>query len=146
MSKDTAEEFPSREGVFMGWGHPRQAGGTQRARLQPSGYGVVGQFLVPYRGVSGFGEVREEIGANVRSFRKRAGLSQEKLDKKAGLRPVYISQVERLTKAGKRPKQEIWALRCFRWIGAAASPTACSHFRCPSVASPELCRSTSYRQ
>ena len=40
-----------------------------------------------------------ELGANVRSFRKRAGLSQERLAEKADLHPVYISQVERGTKA-----------------------------------------------
>ena len=57
--------------------------------------------------MSGIGEVRKEIGANVRSFRKRAGLSQEKLGEKADLHPVYISQVEWGAKAGKRPKRGI---------------------------------------
>jgi transcriptional regulator with XRE-family HTH domain len=55
--------------------------------------------LVAYWSVSGIGEVRKEIGANVRSFRKRAGLSQEKFGEKAKLHPVFISQVERGTKA-----------------------------------------------
>jgi transcriptional regulator with XRE-family HTH domain len=36
--------------------------------------------------------------ANVRTFRKRAGLSQKKLAEKADLHPVYISHVERGTK------------------------------------------------
>ena len=49
--------------------------------------------------MSGIGRVRKEIGANVRRFRKRAGLSQKKLAGKAGLHPVYISHVERGTKA-----------------------------------------------
>jgi transcriptional regulator with XRE-family HTH domain len=49
--------------------------------------------------VSGIGKVRKEIGANVRTFRKKAGLSQERLAEKAELHPVYISQVERGTKA-----------------------------------------------
>ena len=49
--------------------------------------------------MSGIGRVRKEIEANVRRFRKRAGLSQKKLAGKAGLHPVYISHVERGTKA-----------------------------------------------
>ena len=49
--------------------------------------------------MSGIGKVRKEIGANVRTFRKKAGLSQERLAEKAELHPVYISQVERGTKA-----------------------------------------------
>ena len=49
--------------------------------------------------MSGIGKVREGIGATVRSFRKRAGLSQEKLGEKADLHPAYISQVDRGTKA-----------------------------------------------
>jgi XRE family transcriptional regulator, regulator of sulfur utilization len=49
--------------------------------------------------VSGIGKVRKDIGANVRSFRKKAGLSQERLAEKAELHPVYISQVERGQKA-----------------------------------------------
>jgi transcriptional regulator with XRE-family HTH domain len=49
--------------------------------------------------VSGIGKVRKEIGENVRSFRKRAGLSREKLGEKADLHPVFICQVERGTKA-----------------------------------------------
>ena len=57
--------------------------------------------------MSGIGKVRKEIGANVRSFRTRAGLSQEKLGEKADLHPVYISQVERGAKAGNPPKRVI---------------------------------------
>lgn len=49
--------------------------------------------------MSGISKVRKGIGATVRSFRKRAGLSQEKLGEKADLHPVYIGQVERGTKA-----------------------------------------------
>jgi transcriptional regulator with XRE-family HTH domain len=37
---------------------------------------------------------RKLIGENIRAYRKKAGLSQEKLAEKAGLHPVYISQVE----------------------------------------------------
>jgi len=55
--------------------------------------------LVAYWRVSGIRKVRKELGANVRSFRKRAGLSQERLAEKADLHPVYISQVERGIKA-----------------------------------------------
>jgi transcriptional regulator with XRE-family HTH domain len=49
--------------------------------------------------VSGIGKVRKDLGANVRAFRKKAGLSQERLAEKAELHPVYISQVERGQKA-----------------------------------------------
>jgi transcriptional regulator with XRE-family HTH domain len=49
--------------------------------------------------VSGIGKVRKEIGANVRTFRQRAGLSQEKLGEKADLHPAFISQMERGAKA-----------------------------------------------
>ena len=49
--------------------------------------------------MTGIGKVRKEIGANVRSFRNRAGLSQNKLAEKAVLHPVYISQVAHGTKA-----------------------------------------------
>ncbi len=49
--------------------------------------------------MSGIGKVRKDIGANIRTLRKRAGLSQEKLGEKADLHPVYISQVERGVKA-----------------------------------------------
>lgn len=55
----------------------------------------------------GIGKVRKGIGANVRSFRKRAGLSQNKLGEKADLHLVYMGQVERGAKAGKRPKRRI---------------------------------------
>ena len=49
--------------------------------------------------VSAIGQVRKAVGANIRVFRKKAGLSQEKLAEKADLHPVYISQVERGEKA-----------------------------------------------
>ncbi len=49
--------------------------------------------------MSGIGKVRKELGGNVRTFRKKARLSQETLAEKAELHPVYISQVERGTKA-----------------------------------------------
>jgi hypothetical protein len=67
---------------------------NKRGRLNPSGYGVEGRFLVAYWRVSGIGKVRKELGANIRTFRKKAGLSQERLAEKAELHPVYISQVE----------------------------------------------------
>ncbi len=49
--------------------------------------------------MSGIGKVRKELGGNVRAFRKKARLSQETLAEKAEVHPVYISQVERGTKA-----------------------------------------------
>jgi transcriptional regulator with XRE-family HTH domain len=55
--------------------------------------------LVAYWRVSGIGKVRKELGANIRAFRKKARLSQESLAEKADLHPVYISEVERGTKA-----------------------------------------------
>ena len=50
--------------------------------------------MVAYWRVSGIGKVRKELGANIRAYRKRAGLSQERLAEKAELHPVYISEVE----------------------------------------------------
>jgi transcriptional regulator with XRE-family HTH domain len=41
----------------------------------------------------------KRIGQNIRKYRKRAGLTQEKLAEKADLHPVYISQVERADRA-----------------------------------------------
>jgi XRE family transcriptional regulator, regulator of sulfur utilization len=38
---------------------------------------------------------RRILGRNIRTHRKRAGLSQEKLAEKADLHPVYLSTVER---------------------------------------------------
>jgi len=38
---------------------------------------------------------RRLIGENIRTFRKRAGLSQETLAEKAELNPKYVSEVER---------------------------------------------------
>jgi transcriptional regulator with XRE-family HTH domain len=49
--------------------------------------------------VSEIGQVRKNLGANIRSFRKKAGLTQEKLAEKADLHPVYMSQVENGHKA-----------------------------------------------
>lgn len=44
-------------------------------------------------------KVRKQIGANIRRLRKRGGLSKKALGQKADLHPVYISEVERGTKA-----------------------------------------------
>jgi transcriptional regulator with XRE-family HTH domain len=49
--------------------------------------------------VSEIGKVRRNLGGNIRFFRKKAGLTQEKLAEKADLHPVYISQVESGSKA-----------------------------------------------
>jgi transcriptional regulator with XRE-family HTH domain len=38
---------------------------------------------------------RKIIGEAVRKYRKRAGLTQEKLAEKAELHPVYVGEVER---------------------------------------------------
>jgi len=55
--------------------------------------------LVAYWRVSGIVKFRKELGANIRSFRKKAGMSQERLAELAEFHPVYISQVECGTKA-----------------------------------------------
>ncbi len=47
----------------------------------------------------GIQTVRKAIGDNIRRARRRAGLTQEQLAEAADLHPVYISQVERGTKA-----------------------------------------------
>ena len=54
------------------------------------------------------GKVRKETGANIRTFRRKGGLSQEKLGEKPDLHPVHISQVEPGAKAGKRPTRGTW--------------------------------------
>jgi len=38
---------------------------------------------------------RKRLGAGVRTYRKAAGLTQEKLAEKVGLNPVYMGQIER---------------------------------------------------
>ena len=38
---------------------------------------------------------RKLIGEAVRKYRKRAGLTQEKLAEKADLHPVYVGEIER---------------------------------------------------
>ena len=52
-----------------------------------------------HRGMSEINKIRKQIGANIRSLRKRGGLSQKALAQKADLHPVYISKVERGTKS-----------------------------------------------
>jgi XRE family transcriptional regulator, regulator of sulfur utilization len=43
--------------------------------------------------------VRKAIGNNIRKARRRADLTQEQLAEHADLHPVYVSQIERGTKA-----------------------------------------------
>ena len=52
---------------------------------------IAWRFLVAYWRVSRIGKFQKELGANIRSFRKQTGLSQESLAEKADLHPVYIS-------------------------------------------------------
>jgi transcriptional regulator with XRE-family HTH domain len=49
--------------------------------------------------MAGIQTVRKSIGVNIRTLRKRADLTQEDLAERADLHPVYISQIERGTKA-----------------------------------------------
>ena len=44
-------------------------------------------------------KAHKRIGENVRRFRKKRGMTQEKLAERADLHPVYISQVERADRA-----------------------------------------------
>jgi XRE family transcriptional regulator, regulator of sulfur utilization len=44
-------------------------------------------------------EHRRILGESIRSFRRRAGLSQEKLAEKADLHPNYVGEIERGEKA-----------------------------------------------
>ena len=41
----------------------------------------------------------KRIGENIRKFRKKTGMTQEKLAERTNLHPVYISQVERADRA-----------------------------------------------
>lgn len=47
----------------------------------------------------GIQAVRRTIGENIRRARRQAHLTQEQLAERADLHPVYISQIERGTKA-----------------------------------------------
>ena len=60
--------------------------------------------------MSEIGQVRKNLGANIRSFRKKAGLTQEKLAEKADLHPVYMSQVENGHKAIS--VEALWKIFC----------------------------------
>ena len=98
------------------WAGSAGSGGREQAHgcrteepreLKPSGYGVAGRILVAYCRVSGIGKVQNKIGANVRNFRKRVGLSQEKFDEKADPHRLYISPEERGTNVARQPKRGI---------------------------------------
>jgi transcriptional regulator with XRE-family HTH domain len=58
----------------------------------------VGQKPAYLKQVSTF-KAYQKIGENIRKFRKKCGLTQEKLAEKASLHSVYISQVERAQRA-----------------------------------------------
>ena len=58
-----------------------------------SGYGYWLGFLFGFR-VAEIKKVRQMLGANIRRFRQKAGLTQEALAEKADFHPVYISQIE----------------------------------------------------
>jgi XRE family transcriptional regulator, regulator of sulfur utilization len=53
-------------------------------------------------------KVRKNLGANIRFFRRKARLTQEKLAEKADLHPVYISQVESGHKAAS--VEAVWKI------------------------------------
>lgn len=53
--------------------------------------------LLPFRPVLSLKE-RKLLGAGVRKYRKRAGLTMEELAEKANLNPVYVGQIERAFK------------------------------------------------
>jgi XRE family transcriptional regulator, regulator of sulfur utilization len=58
--------------------------------------------------MAGIQAVRKSIGSNIRQLRTRAGFTQEQLAERADLHPVYISQVERGTKAAS--VEALWKL------------------------------------
>jgi transcriptional regulator with XRE-family HTH domain len=52
-------------------------------------------FLFAWKTVRHPSRNQKIIGEAIRRFRKRAGLSQEKLAEKADLHPVYVGELER---------------------------------------------------
>jgi transcriptional regulator with XRE-family HTH domain len=52
-------------------------------------------FLFAHRVMAGSLRHQKIIGEAIRRYRKRAGLSQEKLAEKADLHPVYVGELER---------------------------------------------------
>jgi DNA-binding XRE family transcriptional regulator len=67
--------------------------GAQGKTVNLSGYGYYLRFLLACS-VDKIKKVRQALGANIRRFRQKAGLTQEELAEKADFHPVYISQVE----------------------------------------------------
>ena len=53
-------------------------------------------FLLGWEGVPTPLRQRRLIGEAVRKYRRRSGLSQERLAEKADLHPVYVGEVERV--------------------------------------------------
>jgi ribosome-binding protein aMBF1 (putative translation factor) len=55
----------------------------------------LGVFLLPCRAVPQARQQLKTLGATIRQYRSKAGMSQETLAEKADLHPVYIGKVER---------------------------------------------------
>jgi XRE family transcriptional regulator, regulator of sulfur utilization len=55
--------------------------------------------VFPFRHVAAVQKHRKILGETIRSYRKRAGLSQEKLAEKADLHHNYVGEIERGEKA-----------------------------------------------
>jgi DNA-binding XRE family transcriptional regulator len=89
-------------------GYKKNLQKNKEIKFNLAGYGLGPRFLLAYWGVSEIGKVRKGIGENIRTLRKKGGLSQEALGEKAELHPVYLSHVERGTKGAS--VEVLWRL------------------------------------
>ncbi|MGA3163626.1 MAG: helix-turn-helix transcriptional regulator [Verrucomicrobiota bacterium] len=70
-----------------------------RGKIQSQDGGSILRFLFPFQPVAANQKHRGTLGETIRSYRKTAGLSQEKLAERADLHHNYIGELERGEKA-----------------------------------------------
>jgi ribosome-binding protein aMBF1 (putative translation factor) len=73
--------------------------GEVKGKIQSSDGGWISHFLLPFRRVAANQKHHKILGETIRTERKKARLSQEKLAEKADLHHNYIGEIERGEKA-----------------------------------------------